>query len=141
MFMRCHNCQAKFELKGEHEPLDKDVAKGAVKCPMCFDFSVVRTSIKNKHKGQAPTELTKQQFWMATHGFGLPDELVTEPEAVEAMLLAHQVKRVKLGHTVSKHVIIYELELSNGITLHFTASGAGAVIFKSTRTKEKNDAS
>jgi len=141
MFLRCHSCDAKFDLRGDHEPLEEDVKKGAVKCPMCFDYSVVLTSVKNKLKGQVPTELTKQQFWAATHGFGLPDELVTEPEVVEAMLLAHRVKKVNLAKTVSGHVVIYELGLDNGITLHFTASGAGAVIFKSTRTKEKNNAS
>jgi len=137
MLLRCPECHEQFQLIGEHEALLNDLNRGPVKCPVCFSVSVVPTTIRKT--GQPIAELTAQQFWTATNGFGMPDEIVTEPETIEAMLLAHRIKGVKLHHTVSRRVVVSELELDNGITLHFTASGEGAVIFKSTRTKEKKE--
>ena len=139
MLLRCPECHEQFQLAGEHEALMNDLNKGPVKCPVCFSVSVVPTTLKKT--GQLVVELTAQQFWVATNGFGMPDEMVTEPEAIEAMLLAHKIKKVKLHHSASRRVVVDELELDNGITLHFTASGEGAVIFKLTRTKETEDAS
>ena len=137
MYLRCAGCRELFKIEGDHDPLEDDLRAGPVKCPLCLQVSVSVTSVK---MGEPPVqELTAQQFWMAINGFGMPDEIVTEPEAVEAMFLAHRIKRVKLGRSVSMRAVINELELDNGITFHFTASGEGAVIFKSTRTKEKKE--
>lgn len=137
MYLRCAGCRELFQLEGEHEPLEDDLRRGTVKCPLCFQLAVSMTSFTMGEP--VGHQLTAQQFWMATNGFGMPDEIVTEPEAVEAMLLAHKIKKVKLHHSASRRVVVEELELDNGITLHFTASGEGAVIFKSTRTKEKKE--
>lgn len=139
MFVRCSSCQGTFKLEGEHEALDADLANGAVACPLCSEWSASAVTVRMGDA--AKHHLTKQEFWAASNGFGMPDEVVTELEFVEAMLLAHKIVSVKLRHSASKRVIVDALILENGITLHFTASGDGAVIFKSTRTKEKEDAS
>jgi hypothetical protein len=139
MLLRCTTCRAIFQLEGQHDPLEGDLREGPVKCPFCLQTSIVPTAVRDL--GSCPHELTAEQFWQATHGFGLPDEIVTEPETVHAMLLAHRIVDTRLLKAPSGRVIIDSVLLDNGITLHFTASGGGAVIFKSTRTKEKEDAS
>lgn len=137
MKLKCSICKTTFRLEGKHEPLEEDMAKGPVKCPLCLQPSVA-TSVSSMGE-EADHHLTMQEFWQATHGFGLPEEIVTEPETVTAMLLAHEIIGVSAYRSRSGRVVINDVLLSNGISLHFTASGEGAVIFKSTRMQEKKE--
>ena len=87
-------------------------------------------------KKGTPHELTSDEFWTASNGFGLPDEIVVGVESVQAMLLAHKVVAVDLEETDTKRAEVKNIKLDNGVTLHFAASGGGAVIFKATREKK-----
>jgi len=80
-------------------------------------------------------------FWGAIHGFGLPEEVVAGPEAVEAMLLAHSVIAVDARKTNTGRVELRSITLANGVKLHLTASGEGAVVFKSTKEEENGSES
>ena len=134
MRLWCVNCATLFEVTGEFGPLEDDLSERKVTCPVCVEPCVIRT---NFHSGDGH-KLTAKQFWTASNGFGLPDEIVVGVDSVKAMLLSNKIISVDLRETETERAEVRNIELSNGVTLHFAASSGGAIIFKVTR--EKKDA-
>jgi len=129
----CLDCGKNFIVRGDEDLLRKCVSE-SVECPYCGI-----TLKLGREKDCVEEAFEVEEFWRAAHGFGLPEEVVAGPEAIEALLLAHRVSSVDVRKTVTGRVEVRTLTLANGVKIHFTSSGEGAVIFKT--TKEKNDGS
>jgi hypothetical protein len=129
----CFACSHDFRVIGDEELLRKCVSVDP-KCPHCE--GALKLGSAMVERGHTTTELAVGDFWSAIHGFGLPEEVVAGPEAIEAMLLAHMVVEADVKKTTTGRVEIRSLTLNNGVKMHFAASGEGAVIFKSTKEEE-----
>lgn len=83
---------------------------------------------------RAPIKLTVFELLRATKGAGLPDEIPGSAETVEALLLAHPVKKV-VTQTEGKNIYLNQLHLSNGVVVHLCSGPHGAAVLKITKEK------
>jgi len=83
-------------------------------------------------------ELTPEQFFSAMCGFGLPEEISIEPESVVAFLKSAKVVDVKVETSPTGRVVLHQIDLENGLSLHLSSSSYGPTIFKITRRKAQN---
>jgi DNA-directed RNA polymerase subunit RPC12/RpoP len=123
----CNSCGASFSVTGGPVKIQMCINEGG-SCPKCGSTKLVH--ISNFVQDEA---FTADEFWRAINGFGLPDEIATDVEPVVAMLLAHRVTKVEAIGTKTGRVELRSVSLDNGITIHLTASGEGAVVLKMTR--------
>jgi len=96
--------------------------------------SVYRNLYPAREAGLAKeVEVSAGEFRRLLEGGELPESLEPSEESVRAMLLAHEIVSVSLGSSVSGRVLIDDLILSNGVTLHLGVSPHGAVVYRMTR--------
>lgn len=79
--------------------------------------------------------ITGRELYVAVNGAGLPDEIVTDPVVVEALMKANSVKEVFMEKH-GERVYLHQISLSNGVTLHLTAGSRGAQVLKITKDRE-----
>jgi len=84
-------------------------------------------------------ELSPEEAFRALCGFGLPSELGTDLEVVQALLLSSKVIGVQLKKSSSDRTVLENISLENGLVLHLAGSPSGAVIFKITRGEKENE--
>ena len=138
----CNTCLQTFELMlvPDDVRLMKELIdeNKTIQCPRLCGGRILMTPSKELSKLAAdsrlrdPVYLSGQELYKALMGAGMPDEVPSSPEAVEAMLLAHKVVGVKLSHE-GKHVFIDELKLDNKTIIHLASGHLGAVVLKITR--------
>jgi hypothetical protein len=137
----CNSCFTSYEVKIEPEQrmLIAHLAgtDGMATCPRC---GVGRLNLLNDDgisqfadKLKEPIHLTGEEFYQASHGMGLPDEIPGSPELVEALLKSSAVVGVSLEQ-VGTRIYLHELRLAGGSTIHLCAGGRGAQVLKVTRT-------
>lgn len=81
-------------------------------------------------------ELNAAEYFRAACGFGLPDEISTEPEVVKSLLLSSRVIEAKVQKSISGRTILSRLDLDNGLSLHLAMSSNGPTVFKITRKQD-----
>ena len=77
-------------------------------------------------------QLDIKEFFRAVMGAGLPDEIPTSPEAVDALLRTHRVVKTEV-HQVGKFIALSRLVLENGLSLHLASGHGTAIILKITK--------
>lgn len=80
--------------------------------------------------------LTAEEFFQALCGFGLPEEIGSDPEVVRALLLSAKVSDVSVHASSSGKTVLDRVDLDNGTSLHLAPSSRGAVVFKVTRRRD-----
>lgn len=83
-------------------------------------------------KLKSPIHLTGKQLYQAIQGMGLPDELVTDPLVLKAMLVANRVTSTEVELCNGK-VYLHEIHLDNGVDIHLSAGPRGAQVVKMTK--------
>ena len=126
----CTSCRASFSVNGDPAKIRMCLDEGG-SCPKCGAGNL--SHVSSHVQGGV---YTAEEFWAAINGFGMPDEVVVDLEPVVAMLLAHKVVAVDAVKTRTGRVELRSVTLDNGVTVHLTASGEGAVILKTTRRNE-----
>jgi hypothetical protein len=86
-------------------------------------------------KLKEPMRVTGQELYKAVNGMGLPDEIPTTMEVVEALLLANSVVAAAVEETDGK-IYLHELSLSNGLTLHLAGGPRGSRVIKITKENQ-----
>lgn len=81
-----------------------------------------------------PLPITGRELFKAVKGVGLPDEIPSSLEAVEALLLSKHVVSVSMQQD-GRRIYLHELRLSNGVVLHLAAGQRGAQVLKITRER------
>lgn len=134
LYYLCINNECGFSAKVSLEPDEANTlsALGA-ECPLCGE-SLHKRSLHTA--GHDYRELTFKEFVYATNGLGLPEEIVTHLEPIVGMLESSKIVKVK-AEEFDDRCVIKSVTLSNGVTLHFAASGNGAVVYKATRRNKK----
>jgi hypothetical protein len=141
----CNTCFQVYEIR--IEPYDKELfeelrssmgsAQGC-KCPrLCGGYILLERSKEAQALAEnkllkAPLSISVTELFGALHGTGLPDEVPNSPEVVEALLLAHQVKKVDVQQE-GKRIYLHEIHLSNGSVLHLAAGMRGCQVLKITK--------
>lgn len=138
----CNSCLQVFEIAispGETHLLKELVDKAkTVACPrLCggrilFAPSPELSKLVRDSRMRDPVALTGKELYKAVNGAGMPDEVPSSKEAVEAMLLAHPVIGVGLEQE-GKHIFISELRLKNKTIIHLASGRLGAEVLKITR--------
>jgi len=78
--------------------------------------------------------LSAEQFFRALCGGGTPEEIQAASEVVVAFLLSARVVKVDARPLRNDgRTVIDRIYLDNGTVLHFSGTGAGALVYKVTR--------
>ena len=77
-------------------------------------------------------QLTGKELYRAVNGAGLPDEVPTSKETIEALLKANKVVGTKVEESLGK-LYLHELLLDNGLTVHLSTGLRGAQVLKVTK--------
>lgn len=84
-------------------------------------------------------QLTAQELFQAFLGYGLPDELGTEPEVVSALLLSSSIVSLRTRRSPSGRTVLDRIDLENGLSVHLASSGHGPTVIKVTRRRHDSD--
>lgn len=76
--------------------------------------------------------VTGKQLYQAVNGLGLPDEIPSSVEVLEALLVGSDVVET-ITEEFNKAVFLHEIKLKNGSTIHLGAGLKGAQVLKITR--------
>lgn len=93
------------------------------------------TALASDPRLKPPLPLTVTELFKAVNGIGLPDEIPTSPEVVEALLQLHKVTETVITKDGNK-IYLHEIHLANGTVVHLGAGLHGAMVVKLTK-KEK----
>lgn len=141
----CNTCFQVYEIRVE--PDDAHLLRKLVdesllaECPrLCGGKINMRRNeqvsmLANDPRLKPPLPLTVNELFKAVNGAGLPDEVPTSTEVVEALLQLHKVTDVVTSKDSSK-VYVHELHLENGAVIHLASGIRGALVLKITK-KEK----
>jgi len=134
LYYFCTNDECKFCAKVSLEPGEANTLSAlGTECPLCGDSLRKRSLYTDGYDYRG---LTFKEFIYATNGLGLPEEIVTHVEPIVGMLESSKIVKVK-AEEFDDRCVIKSVTLNNGITLHFAASGNGAVVYKATRRNKK----
>lgn len=144
----CSSCLQPFELMLEAadlQLLQKSSGDGMCPCPRLCGGKInivpdpTISAMASDARMRAPMVLTGQELFQAVNGMGLPDEVPSTKETIEALLLAYRVLKLDLEEKNGRFYL-NEIHLSNGVTIHLTSGLYGAQVLKITK-KEQDDAS
>lgn len=108
--------------------------EGKSECPrLCGGSISVKESIDISSL-KDPMTLSLLELYRAVNGYGLPDEIQTDPTVVEALLKSSPVSSVSTEMS-GKRVILNSITLENGSTIHLAPSSRGACVLKITKGK------
>ncbi|TXH09041.1 MAG: hypothetical protein E6R04_09170 [Spirochaetes bacterium] len=77
-------------------------------------------------------KVTGKQLYQAVNGLGLPDEIPTSVEVLEALLAGSEVVETTTEE-FNKAVFLHEIKLKNGSTIHLGSGLKGAQVLKITK--------
>lgn len=133
----CDRCSCTFRIfmtPEESHLLDQLEKDGLAECPrLCGGSIQVKTS-SDISSLKEPLTLSLRELYQAVNGYGLPDEIQTDPVVVESLLKSSKVVSVSTELS-GKRVILNSLTLDNGSTLHLVSSSRGACVLKITKGK------
>lgn len=78
---------------------------------------------------KSPTVLTGKQLYQAVMGLGLPEEIPSSPELVDAVFRANKVVSVDL-EKIQEKIYLHEIRFDNGVVLHLASGSKGAQVLR-----------
>lgn len=138
----CNSCLQSFELQvsSEETYLLREIMgeDSTIDCPRLCGGKILFSSTKglanmaNDPRLRDPVRLTGKELYKAVKGVGLPDEVPSSKEVVEALLVANQVIGAEI-EVVGKRIFLHELRLKNRTILHLSSGKHGCEVVKITR--------
>lgn len=114
--------------------LDQIEKDGLAECPRLCGGNVPVKSSVDISSMKEPLTLSLTELYQAINGYGLPDEIQTDPLVVESLLKSSRVMSVS-AELSGKRVILNSMTLENGATIHLVSSAKGACVLKITKGK------
>lgn len=139
----CNSCLQPFEISVSvsEVPLVKEVTneEGTMcPCPRLCGGSInligdaTISEMSNDRRLREPMKVTGKQLYQAVNGLGLPDEIPTSVEVLEALLAGSEVVETTTEE-FNKAVFLHEIKLKNGSTIHLGSGLKGAQVLKITK--------
>lgn len=139
----CNSCLQPFELRIEpaEVALVKQVAsEDGTTCPcpkLCggaINLVGDPTISAMAHDGRMrePSIITGKQLYQAIMGMGLPAEVPSSTEVVDAMFKANRVVKIDAESNNGK-VYLHEIHFENGVVVHLAAGIKGAQVLRMTK--------
>lgn len=79
-----------------------------------------------------PIRVTGKQLYQAVNGLGLPDEIPSSKEVLEALLVGSDVVGT-VTEEFNRVLFLHEIKLKNGFVIHLGAGLKGAQVLKITK--------
>ena len=136
MISICNKCFQRYQLiekdEDQHLLLELREVKPRVTCPRCNHGHCNLVLVPELEKIKGPClSLTIKQFYQATHGMGLPDEMLPATE-LNHFLLNRELSDAVLEERNGK-VYLHELAFKDGTVVHLSAGLFGAQVLKVTK--------
>ena len=148
-YYACDRCLTAVKVHGDPDSIQKLIVqhvrwKDGLPCVRtgCSSTMYAFENASSGHLGMMTVLcLTAEEFFSALCGYGLPDEIGSEPEVVQALLLSSKVIGAAVGKSLSGRAILSKLELENGTCLHLASARQGPTVYKVTRKRhdQKDD--
>lgn len=142
----CNTCLQPFELMLEASDLElvkqiSDQAGETCPCPRLCGGAILLvmdptfSQMTNDPRLKNPLRVSGKELFKAVNGAGLPDEIPNDPNVVLAMLKSSPISDASI-EVVGKDVLLHELRLQNGVTIHLASGLRGAHVLKMTKERE-----
>lgn len=139
----CNSCLQPFEISVSvsEVPLVKEITNDegtTCPCPRLCGGAInlvgdpTITEMSNDRRLKEPMRITGRQLYQAVGGLGLPDEIPSSADVLEALLVGAGVAET-VTEEFNKAVFLHEIKLKNGTTIHFGAGLKGAQVLKITK--------
>ena len=141
----CSKCPAGYQISGTWfkiqellvaHPRWQDHDK---ECPLCGGVLLLHSPRLNIRREWR--RIDAEEFFRALCGFGLPEELGCNLEAVSALMQANLVVGIDMAEAGGDRTAVYAINLRNGPDgwkLHLVSSPEGPCIYKITRSQHGN---
>jgi hypothetical protein len=146
----CNTCLQPFELMLEASdlPLIKQISDpegNLAPCPrLCGGFinlvgEPTLTVMAKDRRLKKPLRIGGKELYQAVNGLGLPDEIPSSSELIQALLKSETVKKAIIEDSNGR-LYLHELHMSGGTIIHLTGGLKGAEVLKVTKIHKKRKA-
>lgn len=141
IFSMCNSCSQSYELLivpatvGLIDQIKDDEGVTCL-CPrLCGGrINIVNIPELNTSSRTAPLAITAKELYQAVNGLGLPDEIPNDPIVVDALLRSGRITKTSV-EPYEKAILLHEITLDSGVTLHLASASGGARVLKITKER------